>query len=427
MNNTGIKEKTETRVLPGWPHFAADEVQAATRVLESGKINYWTGDEGRRFEAEFAEFAGCKYGVALANGTVALELALLAADTRREPQIEQMRGQEQNQEHPQPRAAVPHEDGVAEVVTTSRTFIASASCAVMRGMKPVMADVDRESQNVTAETIREAITPRTKAIIAVHLAGWPCDMDPIMELAREHNLLVVEDCAQAHGATYKGKPVGSMGHVAAFSFCQDKIMTTGGEGGMLVTNNEAIWERAWAFKDHGKSYDAVYRQEHAPGFRWLHEQFGTNWRLTEMQSALGRVQLRKLPGWVKIRQRNAEMLTQEFGRLEALRLTPTPADVGHSYYKYYAFVRPERLKQGWSRDRIMAEINERGVPCFSGSCSEIYLEKAFTGDMQPSRRLPVAKELGETSLMWLVHPTLKEDDVRWMAKVSGEVMAKASR
>ncbi|HZE23172.1 MAG TPA: DegT/DnrJ/EryC1/StrS aminotransferase family protein [Blattabacteriaceae bacterium] len=427
MNNTGIKEKTETRVLPGWPHFAADEVQAATRVLESGKINYWTGDEGRRFEAEFAEFAGCKYGVALANGTVALELALLAADTRREPQIEQMRGQEQNQEHPQPRAAVPHEDGVAEVVTTSRTFIASASCAVMRGMKPVMADVDRESQNVTAETIREAITPRTKAIIAVHLAGWPCDMDPIMELAREHNLLVVEDCAQAHGATYKGKPVGSMGHVAAFSFCQDKIMTTGGEGGMLVTNNEAIWERAWAFKDHGKSYDAVYRREHAPGFRWLHEQFGTNWRLTEMQSALGRVQLRKLPGWVKIRQRNAEMLTQEFGRLEALRLTPTPADVEHSYYKYYAFVRPERLKQGWSRDRIMAEINERGVPCFSGSCSEIYLEKAFTGDMQPSRRLPVAKELGETSLMWLVHPTLKEDDVRWMAKVSGEVMAKASR
>jgi hypothetical protein len=239
------------------------------------------------------------------------------------------------------------------------------------------------------------------------------------ELARKHNLLVVEDCAQAHGATYKDKPVGSMGHVAAFSFCQDKIMTTGGEGGMLVTNNEAIWERAWAFKDHGKSYDAVYRREHAPGFRWLHEQFGTNWRLTEMQSALGRVQLRKLPEWVKIRQRNAEVLTQEFGRLEALRLTPTPADVGHSYYKYYAFVRPERLKQGWSRDRIMAEINERGVPCFSGSCSEIYLEKAFTADMQPSRRLPVAKELGETSLMWLVHPTLKEDDVRWMAKVVG--------
>ncbi len=240
-----------------------------------------------------------------------------------------------------------------------------------------MVDVDRESQNMTAETIRAAITPRTKAIMAVHLAGWPCDMDPIMELAREHNLLVIEDCAQAHGATYKGRPVGSLGHVAAFSFCQDKIMTTGGEGGMLVTNDEAIWERAWAFKDHGKSYDAVYRREHAPGFRWLHESFGTNWRLTEMQSALGRVQLRKLPEWVKIRRRNAEILTQEFARLEALRLTPTPAEVGHSYYKYYAFVRPERLKQGWSRDRIMAEINERGVPCFSGSCSEIYLEKAL--------------------------------------------------
>lgn len=321
---------------------------------------------------------------------------------------------------------VPHEDGVGEVVTASRTFVASASCAVMRGLKPVMADVDRESQNVTAETIRAALTPRTKAIIAVHLAGWPCDMDPIMELARERGLLVIEDCAQAHGATYKGRPVGSMGDVAAFSFCQDKIMTTGGEGGMLVTNNEAIWERAWAYKDHGKSYDAVYRREHAPGFRWLHESFGTNWRLTEMQSALGRVQLKKLPEWVEARRKNARIFTEAFLRLPALRVTEPPAEVGHSYYKYYAFVRPERLKKNWDRDRIVAEISERGVPCFSGSCSEIYLEKAFSEDMRPGRRLPVAKELGETSVMFLVHPTLSEDDVRWMAKVASDVVTEST-
>jgi dTDP-4-amino-4,6-dideoxygalactose transaminase len=405
MSGTGTKTKRveeakpERRSLPGWPHFAQDEVQAAMRVLESGKINYWTGEESRKFEAEYAEFVGSRHAIALMNGTVALELALYAMGIG---------------------------DG-DDVVTTSRTFIASASCAVMRGARPVMADVDRESQNVTAETIRAALTPRTKAIIAVHLAGWPCDMDPIMELAREHGLLVIEDCAQAHGATYKGRPVGSLGHVAAFSFCQDKIMTTGGEGGMLVTNDEAIWERAWAFKDHGKSYDAVYRREHEPGFRWLHESFGTNWRLTEMQSALGRVQLRKLPEWVRIRRRNAEILSEQFGSLEALRLTGSPNEIGHSFYKYYGFVKPERLKKGWSRERIMAEINERGVPCFSGSCSEIYLEKAFTADMQPSGRLPVAKELGETSLMWLVHPTLNEEDVRWMAKVSEEVMAEASQ
>jgi len=393
------------RKLPGWPYSAPDEIEAAVRVLESGKINYWTGDEGRRFEADFAEFVGCKYAVALANGTVALELALLAANTGNLTTEARRHGEQQN-----------------EVITASRTFVASASCAVMRGLKPVMADVDRESQNVTAETIRAALTPRTKAIVAVHLAGWPCDMDPILELAREHGLLVVEDCAQAHGATYKGRPVGQMGDVAAFSFCQDKIMTTGGEGGMLVTNNEAIWERAWAYKDHGKSYDAVYRREHGPGFKWLHESFGTNWRLTEMQSALGRVQLRKLPAWVEARRRNAEILTDVFLRLPALRVTKPPAEVGHSYYKYYAFVRPERLKQSWDRDRIVAETNARGVPCFSGSCSEIYLEKAFSEDMRPSHRLPVAKELGETSLMFVVHPTLSEDDMRWMAKVAGEVV-----
>jgi dTDP-4-amino-4,6-dideoxygalactose transaminase len=289
-----------------------------------------------------------------------------------------------------------------------------------------MTDVDRESQNMTAETIRAALTPRTKAIVAVHLAGWPCDMDPIMELAREHGLLVIEDCAQAHGATYKGRPVGSIGHVAAFSFCQDKIMTTGGEGGMLVTNNEAIWERAWAYKDHGKSYDAVYRREHAPGFRWLHEGFGTNWRLTEMQSALGRVQLGKLPEWVKIRRRNAEILQERFAKLDALRLTAPPEEAGHSYYKYYAFVRPERLKKGWDRERMVVEITRRGVPCFSGSCSEIYLEKAFSDEMRPVRRLPVAKELGETSLMFLVHPTLSEDDMKWMANVAANVVMEAT-
>jgi dTDP-4-amino-4,6-dideoxygalactose transaminase len=263
------------RTVPGWPVVSTEEVEAAVRVLESGKINYWTGEEGRKFEEEYAGYVGSKHAIALTNGTVALELALYAM-------------------------------GIGEgddVVTTSRTFIASASCAVMRGARPVIADVDRESQNVTAETIRAALTAKTKAIVAVHLAGWPCDMDPIMELARDRGLKVIEDCAQAHGATYKGRNVGSMGDASAFSFCQDKIITTGGEGGLLTTNDTDLWQKAWAFKDHGKSYEAVYKREHAPGFRWLHESFGTNWRLTEMQSAMGRVSLRNLPEWTRIRRR----------------------------------------------------------------------------------------------------------------------------
>jgi dTDP-4-amino-4,6-dideoxygalactose transaminase len=383
-----------------WPHFEPDEIDAAVAVLRSGKVNYWTGEEGRLFEREFADFIGTDYAIALTNGTVALELALYALDIG------------------------PGD----EVVTTSRTFIASASAAVMRGATPVIADVDPLSQNITAETIRVALTPKTKAIIAVHLAGWPCDMAPIMTLASEHGLKVVEDCAQAHGATYRGRKVGSIGDIGAFSFCQDKILTTAGEGGMLTLNDEALWKKAWAYKDHGKSYDAVYNREHPPGFRWLHESFGTNWRMIEVQAAMGRVALRKLPRWLNLRRRNAAILTERFSRLPALRVTVPPANVEHAYYKYYVFVRPERLHDGWSRDRIMERINDAGIPCFSGSCSEIYLERAFEdAGLGPVERLPAARELGETSLMFLVHPTLTEEHMVHAADVVAGVMLEASR
>ena len=369
------------------------------RFYAPAKSNYWTGQEGRLFEAEFAAFTGCKYAVALANGTVALECALKAL-------------------------------GIGpgdEVITTSRTFIASASCAVMLGARPVFADVDRESQNITADTIRKVLTPRTKAIVAVHLAGWPCEMDDIVALARERGIKVVEDCAQAHGATYKGRPIGSLGDVAAFSFCQDKIMTTAGEGGMVTTNSAELWNTMWSLKDHGKSYDAVYHREHPAGFRWLHESFGTNWRLTEIQSAIGRLQLRKLPRWVEKRRKHAAMLSACFDELTGLRVTTPPGHIGHSYYKYYAFVCPDALRAGWNRDRILAEIVARGISCFSGSCSEIYLEKAFPVEWRPTSRLPVARELGETSLMFLVHPTLKDEDIARICEVVKQVMQESTR
>ncbi len=384
----------------GWPVFEPDEIQAVTQVLQSGKVNYWTGTEARELEREYAEYLGVKHAIALHNGTLALELAL-------------------------------HAFGIGagdEVITTTRTFIASASAAVMRGCVPVIAEVDPVTQNITADTIRPLITAKTRAIIPVHLAGWPCDMDPIMELAREHDLIVIEDCAQAHGAFYKGKPVGSIGHAGAFSFCQDKIMTTGGEGGLLALNDTEVWKKAWAYKDHGKSYDAVYNREHAPGFRWLHESFGTNWRMLEVQAAIGRLQLRKLPDWIERRRANAQVLTERLGKHAALRLTVPGDDIHHSYYKYYVFVRPEQLAEGWDRDRIMNAVTAQGVPCFSGSCSEIYLEKAFTdAGYGPKDRLPVARELGETSLMFLVHPTLSEEDMHRMADAVDVVMSQAQR
>lgn len=393
----GVPVSTES--IPSWPVFEQDEIEAVNGVLLSGKVNYWTGEQGRLFEHEFAEFHGTKHAVAVANGTVALELALRAI-------------------------------GIGpgdEVIVTPRTFIASASCAVLQGAIPVFADVNRDTQNIHAESILKVLSPKTKAIIVVHLAGWPCDMDAIVDLARRHNLKVIEDCAQAHGARYKGKPIGSFGHVSTFSFCQDKIMTTGGEGGMLLTNDDDIWSYSWAFKDHGKNYDSVYHKKHPSGFRWLHDGFGTNWRLTEMQSAIGRVQLRKLEKWVEIRRRHASILTERFSKLKAIRLTIPPPEIFHSYYKYYAFIRPERLRPGWNRNRIMNRIIKEGVLCFSGACAEIYLEKAFTGsDLKQKNRLPVARELGETSLMFLVHPTLSEEDMHVTANVVEKVMTEAS-
>jgi dTDP-4-amino-4,6-dideoxygalactose transaminase len=382
-----------------WPFFEADEIEAAARVLRSGRINYKTGEEGRLFEQEFAAFADCKHGVAVANGTVALELAL-------------------------------HALGIGagdEVIVPSRTFIASASCVVMRRARPVIADVDAASQNITAETIRPLLSARTKAIIAVHLAGWPCDMGSINELARGHGIKVIEDCAQAHGATYKGRPVGSLGDAAAFSFCQDKIMTTGGEGGMVTTNDDTAWERAKSFRDHGTRHDGEGNSKDSHGFRWVHDSFGTNWRLTEMQSAIGRAQLRKLTRWVGARKRNAAVLTKRLAGCPGLRVTAPEQEIGHSYYKYYAFVCPERLRAGWNRERIIAAINAEGISCFNGICGEIYLEKAFPEEWRPGLRLPVANELGETSLMLLVHPTLSEQDMLDTCCAIEKVMYAASK
>ena len=342
---------------------------------------------------------GTRHAVALANGTVALELALNAF-------------------------------GIGpgdEVVTTSRTFIASASCAVLRGAKPVFADVDTDSQNITLETIKRVTTQKTKAIIAVHLAGWPCDMDEIMAFAEERGIKVIEDCAQAHGASYKGRLVGSIGHAATFSFCQDKIMTTGGEGGMLVTNDENVWKKVWAYKDHGKSYDAVYHRQHPPGFRWLHESFGTNARITEIQAAIGRLQLKKLPTWLEKRRMNARLLSDGLVNIPGIRTTLPPSHISHAYYKYYTFVDPSALKPDWNRDRVRDAISMEGIPCFSGSCSEIYLEKAFEGPSSiPPQRLENAEKLGETSLMFLVHPTLGRQDMLDTVAAIAKVMKSAA-
>lgn len=387
---------TRTAPFAPWPHYSEADVKAASGVLLSGRVNYWTGDEGRQFEQEFARYCGTKHAVAVANGSVALELALYAL-------------------------------GIGpgdEVVTPCRSYIASASSIVLRGATPVFADIDAVTQTVTAEALRAVLTPRTRALLVVHLAGWPCPMDDILQLAREHDLRVIEDCAQAHGSQYRGRPVGSFGDIAAFSFCQDKIITTGGEGGMVVTNSDDLWQRAWSYKDHGKSYAAVYERAHQPGFRWLHESVGSNWRLTEMQSAIGRVQLRVVDRQVEERNQLAARLNEGFSRMPALRRAVPPELVRHAYYRYYVWIRPEKLRPGWSRDRVLTAVNREGIPCFTGSCSEIYMEKAFE-NMRPPARLAVGKELGETGLAFLVHPTLSEADMQDTVAAVGKVLCHA--
>ncbi len=376
-----------------WPYYSEEEISAAVAILRAGKVNYWTGDQGKQFEQEFAQYCGTKYAVAVANGSVALELALIAL-------------------------------GIGpgdEVIVPSRSFIASATCALVRGAVPVFADVDPASQNISVDSIRDVRTPRSKAIIAVHLAGWPCEMDAIMDFARRNSLFVIEDCAQSHGARYCGRRVGSIGHLASFSFCQDKIISTGGEGGMVVTNNAILWQRIWSYKDHGRDY-ILSRAQGGAGFRWIHNTFGTNLRLTEIQSAIGRIQLRKVDQQLEIRRRHAFVLNECFSRIPGLRVTIPPQNISHSYYRYYAFVEPEKLRTGWDRDRILAAICAEGIPCATGACSEIYLEQAFSHDLRPPKRRTNARRLGESSLMFLVHPTLTDPDIRDACRAVEKVM-----
>jgi dTDP-4-amino-4,6-dideoxygalactose transaminase len=377
--------------LESWPYYSAEELDAVAAVLRSNRVNYWTGEQCREFEREFAKWSGTQKAIAVSNGTLALDLALQGLGI----------------------GAAYGGASTDEVIVTPRTFIASISCVVNAGAVPVFADVEKESGLITAETIEAVLTVNTRAVIPVHLAGWPCDMDAIMRLAHDQNFKVIEDCAQAHGATYQSRSVGSIGHVGAWSFCQDKIMTTGGEGGMVTCNDEGIWSRMWSFKDHGKSWDAVYNRKHAPGFRWLHESIGTNWRMLEMQAAIGRIQLRRMADWHNRRTNIGNTLARSLSEFpRAIRVPLPKADLKHAFYRLYAYVQPAGLKEGWTRDRIVEACNSAGAPVYQGSCSEVYLEKAFDGTpWRPSNRLPVAKELGETSLMFLTHPTITDEQL----------------
>ena len=382
-----------------WPSYSEEEIIAVTDILRSGDVNYWTGTESKNFEKEFANWCSVNYAVALMNGSVALEVALRALK-------------------------ISFGD---EVIVTSRTFIASISSIVVVGATPVFADISKDSQNISPESIRGKITSRTKAIICVHLAGWPCEMDEILSIADENKLYIVEDCAQAHGAKYKGRSVGSIGHIGCWSFCQDKIMSTGGEGGMVTTNDQKLWLSMWSYKDHGKSYEESKDRSQEHSFRFFHNSLGSNFRMTEMQAAIGRIQLLKITNWTKKRQKNADKIWSISRKYKALYVPEIPKHIDHAVYKCYVFIKPNNLAKGWNRNRIVEEINKLDIPCFHGSCSEVYKEKAFIGSgFIPTKPLPVARELSETSLMFLVHPNLTKSELNKTCDAISSVMQLAS-
>jgi dTDP-4-amino-4,6-dideoxygalactose transaminase len=382
-----------------WPSFSEEEAKAVSDVLISNKVNYWTGTLCKDFELRYAEWIGVKHAIAVSNGSAALELAL---------------------------EAIKIEPG-DEVIVTPRSFIASASSVVLAGGIPVFADVDRNSQNISAETIAALITPRTRAIICVHLGGMPCEMDEIMSLADNFELKVIEDCSQAHGAKYKGKSLGSIGHIGIWSFCQDKIITTGGEGGMVTTNDTLLFETMWSYKDHGKNREETNNTPLSNRFRFIHKNFGTNWRMMEMQAAIGLIQLNRITEWNQRRNKIAKKIEDECRKYYLFRTQDVPDYINHAYYRFYTFINPQYLATAWSRDRIIDEIRSRGIPCFQGACPEIYLEPAFENSgFKPAERLPIAQELGETSLAFLIHPTITDPELDEMLFNLKEIFMAAS-
>ena len=426
--------KVGTEPWSPWPYFDHEMIKAVTGVLQSGKVNYWTGEihhlvdgtkvrgETGLFEYEFAAYHGVKHAISLANGTLTLELAL------------EMFG-------------IGTGD---EAITTTRTFIASASACVMRGVKPVFADICQISQNITAASIEKLITEKTRAVIVVHLGGWACEMDEIREVLDRkgkefaHKIYLIEDCAQSLGGEYKGRKLGSIGDAGSFSFCQDKIITTGGEGGMLIMNDDQAYRRAWAFKDHGKDFDkynqtlkhSLVDYEKAKKVSY-YSRMGTNWRMTEMQAAIGRIALTQLDSWnLAHRKKYAKMLDEGFSTIPGLKVMKAPDHIVHPYYKYYVFIDLDQLNENWNRDSAMKAINAEGVPCLFGSTWGIGKEDAWKNvhfpngeiiDMQQKDDFPNDFYVGSSVLMFQVHPTLKKKHIEATIMAVKKVMAIATK
>ena len=332
-----------------WPQFSRSEIQSVTNVLRSSKVNYLTGKYGKKFELKFSQYLNIKYSTAVSNGTVALELAILSLDIKKGD----------------------------EIIVTPRSFFASVSSIIKVGAIPIFADVDIETQNISLNSIKKVLSKKTKAILCVHLAGLPCDMEKICKFAKEKKIFIIEDCAQSHGASINKKNVGTFGNVAAWSFCNDKIISTGGEGGMVTTNSLKIKKFVESYKDHGKNFTKYNSIKKNQKFRYLHDSIGSNYRITEMQSVLGIEQLKYLNKNISIRNKYAKIFDKSLKKFKFINLFLTKKNYVNAYYRYYFKINSKFLKKNWNRDKILKKLNEYSIPSGTGSCPEIYKEEAI--------------------------------------------------
>ena len=382
-----------------YPYFDKNTLKKVELVLKSGRVNYWTGKKCIQFEKEFSKYMGRKYSITVSNGSVALELALKALKLKKGD----------------------------EIIVSPRSFIISASCVLNLGLKPVFADID-DNGNLEIESIKKVFNTNVKVVILVHLNGLSCDMDPILKFVKKKKIILIEDCSQAHGAIYKGKKVGSFGDISTWSFCQDKIISTGGEGGIISTNNRKLWLKLWSLKDHGKNYNKVFNKKHKVGFRWMHDNLGSNYRMTEMQAVIGSEQLKLLNQQIKKRNFLANLyltkLKDYFQKYDILKkpdfkcqTCPLKKNLRkcnkclHAFYRLNLYI--NKSKNKISQINLIEQLNKKKVACTVGACPEIYKEKIFKKlRVNQKKILNNAKLLGDTSIMFPINPYRSLKNIR---------------
>ena len=360
-----------------WPNFSKKLISQVGNVIKSGKINYTTGPYGQKFENEFSKHIGNKFSIAICNGTAALEVAIKSLRLPKK----------------------------SKIIVPARSFFSSAACIVNTGHIPVFVDVDLLTQNISLEDIKNKISKKVRAIICVHLAGLPCDIRGVKKIANKHNLKIVEDCSQAHGASIQNKKVGSFGDVSTWSFCNDKIISTLGEGGMISTNNKSIYEFCKRYINHGSD---LKKNKNSYKFVYNKNTFGTNLRLTEIQSFAGMEQLKNLKKIQNKRQKMSKDYYNLILKYNKYFYSYYPSkNIKSAWYRFYFFLKTEVKNYKNIRFKIIKDLNRNDLKCFTGSCPEIYLEKSFQKLKNfRSIRLKNSKILGETSIALDVNHTL---------------------